>query len=340
MVVWVMTGILVHQAMRRLIKPEPVDGIVMFWVSFVGIIMNLVLMRVLAHDEEDGAHGFSHGHSHNHGHSHAHAPPPIASAYRPPARPASENASEQEASRSSHRGPHPNGEHEDGRGDVDSKSLAVRAAMAHVIGDILQSVGVCVAAALIWAFHDSWLDERGVSYWYRAVSSWRRHRIRADSCVRARRDARMLLSRSLPYCAPCVLAWCVSLPLQDPICTIIFSVLVMWSTMGTMREAMHVLMEGVPSGVDTADLLLRLKAIPSVLGVHDLHAWTLAGDKSKLWAKITVESGADHTSVLYAAERVARAVNCHHTCFQLEDVSTYDRRFEGRDCFEPPDLPA
>ena len=45
------------------------------------------------------------------------------------------------------------------------RNLAVRAAMAHVIGDILQSVGVCVSAALIWAFHDRWLDENGISYW-------------------------------------------------------------------------------------------------------------------------------------------------------------------------------
>ena len=64
--------------------------------------------------------------------------------------------------------------------------------MAHVIGDILQSVGVCVSAALIWGLNDRWLgtlacsrtlttvafsffshalslrlraDENGISYW-------------------------------------------------------------------------------------------------------------------------------------------------------------------------------
>jgi Co/Zn/Cd efflux system component len=29
--------------------------------------------------------------------------------------------------------------------------LVMRAAIAHVIGDILQSIGVCIAGALIWA---------------------------------------------------------------------------------------------------------------------------------------------------------------------------------------------
>ena len=44
-------------------------------------------------------------------------------------------------------------------------SIAIRAAMIHVIGDILQSVGVCIAAACIWAFSDRWLDHNGISYW-------------------------------------------------------------------------------------------------------------------------------------------------------------------------------
>ena len=65
--------------------------------------------------------------------------------------------------------------------------------MVHVIGDIVQSVGVCVAAALIWAFSDRWLDASGVSYWYRV----------------------------------------------DPVCTYLFSLLVLYSSYGTMSEAVQ-----------------------------------------------------------------------------------------------------
>jgi zinc transporter 2 len=165
----------------------------------------------------------------------------------------------------------------------------VRAAMAHVIGDILQSVGVCIAAALIWAFHDRWLDENGISYWYRA----------------------------------------------DPICTFLFSVLVMWSTMGTVNEAVHVLMAGVPYSVDPEDLTAHLRSIRGVLGVHDLHVWTLAGEKINVWAHLTVESGCDSTRILYAAQGAARSIGCHHSCFQLEDAGAYDVRVEGEGCFEP-----
>ena len=162
--------------------------------------------------------------------------------------------------------------------------------MAHVIGDMVQSIGVCLAAALIWAFNDRWLDADGVSYWYRA----------------------------------------------DPICTFLFSALVIWSTTGTVGEAVLVLMAGVPHGADAAELLVMLRAIPGVVGVHDLHVWTLSGDKINMWAHLTIRSGTDSTQVLYAAQEVARTINCHHTCFQLEDAVTYDRSVEGDGCYAPP----
>ena len=71
----------------------------------------------------------------------------------------------------------------------------------------------------------------------------------------------------------------------------------MWSTTGTVREAMHVLMAGVPYGADADELLRRLQAIPHVIDVHDLHVWTLVGNKINMWAHLTVDADANHTQV-------------------------------------------
>eukprot|EP00966_Prymnesium_polylepis_P183205 4245605-Prymnesium_polylepis.1 len=106
---------------------------------------------------------------------------------------------------------------------------------------------------------------------------------------------------------------------SDPICTFLFSILVLWSTTGTIQEAVHVLMAGVPRGVDPSAVLAQLHEIPTVVEVHDLHVWTLVGSKRNMWAHIMVEPGADSTPVILAAQRVARAHNCMHTCFQVED---------------------
>lgn len=69
--------------------------------------------------------------------------------------------------------------------------------MLHVIGDLLQSIGVAIAGALIWWHQD---DPR----WY----------------------------------------------LADPICTFVFSVVVLLTTKSILKDIVAVLMERTPQGVD------------------------------------------------------------------------------------------
>eukprot|EP00322_Chrysochromulina_rotalis_P031657 CAMPEP_0115866986 /NCGR_PEP_ID=MMETSP0287-20121206/20535_1 /TAXON_ID=412157 /ORGANISM="Chrysochromulina rotalis, Strain UIO044" /LENGTH=102 /DNA_ID=CAMNT_0003321577 /DNA_START=171 /DNA_END=479 /DNA_ORIENTATION=+ len=102
-----------------------------------------------------------------------------------------------------------------------------------------------------------------------------------------------------------------------------------------MSDCFHTLMAGVPTNIDTSMLLRQLKQIPDVLDVHDLHVWALSGNKVNVWAHLTVESGADTTQILYAAQDAATRIGCNHTCFQLEDAKTYDRSVEGAGCFHP-----
>jgi hypothetical protein len=63
--------------------------------------------------------------------------------------------------------------------------------------------------------------------------------------------------------------------------------------------------------------------------------WATSSDKINVWAHLTIKSGTDTTAVLYAAQKVAKSIGCHHTCFQLEDQLTYDLRVEGDECYMP-----
>jgi zinc transporter 2 len=138
----------------------------MFWVALFGIVMNLVLMKVLSHGDPEG---FAHAHSHG-GKPCTHGMPKKKkpAGYEPPYEPPSPANTVGSMSWVSAGHGHDEEQGADDDDDDEEKNLAVRAAMAHVIGDLLQSIGVCIAAALIWAFHGRWLDRNGVSYWYRA----------------------------------------------------------------------------------------------------------------------------------------------------------------------------
>lgn len=64
LIIWVVTGVLLYEAVLRVITPQEVDGRLMFILAAAGIVVNLSVMAI-----------FGHGHSHaGHDHGHHHGP--------------------------------------------------------------------------------------------------------------------------------------------------------------------------------------------------------------------------------------------------------------------------
>lgn len=76
----------------------------------------------------------------------------------------------------------------------------------------------------------------------------------------------------------------------DPLLSLFISALILISTTRLLREAVHVVMEGVPPHVDLAALRARLSARDGIDSVHDLHVWTIASGSYALAAHVRVQS--------------------------------------------------
>jgi cobalt-zinc-cadmium efflux system protein len=59
-----------------------------------------------------------------------------------------------------------------------------------------------------------------------------------------------------------------------------------------LREALDVLLEAAPRGVDLDDVRSHILAVDGVLGVHDLHAWTITSGLPVLSAHVVVTDAA------------------------------------------------
>lgn len=119
-IVWALTGMLLVWAVGRFVELEPVRPKIMLGVATMGLVVNLILMQILGHGHShDGGYGHTHG---DHGHCHVHG----------------DGGSDDDD------------DEENDAQKAPRSSLAFNAALIHVIGDIVQSLGVCVAALLIW----------------------------------------------------------------------------------------------------------------------------------------------------------------------------------------------
>lgn len=219
--IWSLTVVLVIVAVQRLFNPKPVNGPAMLLLGVMGLAVNLSLGLALGHGHtHDHSHDHAHGHFHHGAHDDLHHDventPPHAHdhSHRPKFLPAA-IASDWIA-----KFKYLIFEIKSVLLNQDGRSVPVRAAYLHVLGDAVQNIGVVLAAGLLtirpaWSF-------------------------------------------------------------LDPICTLIFAVVVFLTTVGLAKETLGVLMEGTPQDVKLAEVYDSLRTIQGVCRVGDLHVWSIS----------------------------------------------------------------
>ena len=74
----------------------------------------------------------------------------------------------------------------------------------------------------------------------------------------------------------------------DPILSIAVALLILRSTWALLSKSTHLLMEGVPEGVNLEQLGEKLAATPGIKEVLDLHVWNIGGQRTALSAHLLI----------------------------------------------------
>ncbi|NWX29617.1 ZNT4 protein, partial [Notiomystis cincta] len=186
LLVYILMAFLLYEAIQRTIHMDyEINGDIMLITAAVGVAVNLIMGFLL---NQSG-----HLHSHSHSHSHSHVPQPN---------------SPSTAQGSSH----------------GHSSLAVRAAFVHALGDLVQSIGVLVAAYII--------------------------RFKPEYKI------------------------------ADPICTYVFSILVVFTTIRILCDTGVIILEGVPRHLNVDRIKEDLMKIEGVYSIEDLNVWSLTAGKT------------------------------------------------------------
>lgn len=92
----------------------------------------------------------------------------------------------------------------------------------------------------------------------------------------------------------------------DPLLSLFISALILFSGLRLLREALHVIMEGVPPYLELREVGRAMAGIEGVTSVHDLHIWTLSSGNAVLSAHIVIPSMEHWDDVLFALRGMLR----------------------------------
>jgi cobalt-zinc-cadmium efflux system protein len=91
------------------------------------------------------------------------------------------------------------------------------------------------------------------------------------------------------------------------------------------RDALRVLVQAAPAGLDPGSVQAALADVSGVAGVHDLHVWTLTSDMDVVTAHLAITPATDGQRVLTDAQRVlASRFGLTHATLQIETSDPCD----------------
>ena len=107
----------------------------------------------------------------------------------------------------------------------------------------------------------------------------------------------------------------------DPLLGMAIGLLVLWSSIGILRESAHILLEGRPREMRVEEVARAILTVEGVQEVHDVHIWSLGGGHNALSLHARVpDMHLDKCERLLSAiqEKAAKEFNIEHTTVQLE----------------------
>jgi cobalt-zinc-cadmium efflux system protein len=125
----------------------------------------------------------------------------------------------------------------------------------------------------------------------------------------------------------------------DPVLSILIAGMILWSSIGIVRETLNILLEGTPRNLQLGEVRVAMESVAGVLDVHDLHVWSLGSQSHALASHITIAE-----MPMSECSSILDGINCalrdrfhiHHTTIQFE--TTGCETTHG--CSAPPVLEA
>jgi cobalt-zinc-cadmium efflux system protein len=109
----------------------------------------------------------------------------------------------------------------------------------------------------------------------------------------------------------------------DPALSVAIGALIIWTAWDIVNEALNILLEGLPRGLELESVICAMREVPGVLDVHDLHIWSLGSSTHALSCHALIEDVPPS-----ASDRILQRLNgvlcdrfaIHHTTVQFEHV--------------------
>ncbi len=107
----------------------------------------------------------------------------------------------------------------------------------------------------------------------------------------------------------------------DPFVSVLIGGFILYNAWGILRQTIHILLESTPENINMDSMVGDLQKVDGVLGVHDLHVWSISENLRMLSAHVVIDniSVGEGVNIQHNInELLAHNYNIQHATLQLE----------------------
>ena len=112
----------------------------------------------------------------------------------------------------------------------------------------------------------------------------------------------------------------------DPEMSLAVAVVILWGSIGLLKESVWMSLAGVPAGIDADQVEAALAALDGVEAVHDLHIWPLSTTETAVTAHIVTLQADYPDQLLSRARAVLQSFKIEHCTLQVEREHSADHK--------------
>ena len=107
----------------------------------------------------------------------------------------------------------------------------------------------------------------------------------------------------------------------DPIVGLAVAGVIVASVWSLTRDSLRLSLDGVPGGIDIAEIERKMEAVPGVRAVHHIHVWAISTTENALTAHVVLDSLSRMEEVKHALKELLGRSGIPHATLEFESVT-------------------
>lgn len=107
----------------------------------------------------------------------------------------------------------------------------------------------------------------------------------------------------------------------DPIVGLVVAGVIVASVWSLTRDSLRLSLDGVPGGIDVAEIERTMTAVPGVRAVHHIHVWAISTTENALTAHVVLDSLSRMEEVKHALKELLEHAGIPHATLEFESAT-------------------